>query len=177
MANPKQQQIGVPFDPDDNDLNIVAIWLRKDPKRWVAGILAGLLAGAIAAGVSAVISVMGGYQALFAVKLLATPILGPGATDVASGMVAIVTGVIVWEAICAFFGFVFAHFTGTNSLGALLPMGLVWAAFSWVFLWNLFFQSWRPIFVAQISAWVVMPVCLAYGLSLSSVAFFDRMFR
>lgn len=30
---------------DGDDLNLVEIWLRRDPIRWAAGILAGLFAG------------------------------------------------------------------------------------------------------------------------------------
>ena len=165
------------IDPDDNDMNLVEIWLRKDPPRWIAGVLAGLLAGAVAMAVAGLISRAAGFQMLFPLKLMATPFCGPAATDLDAGIGTVLVGLALIETICAFWGFVFAHFTGTNSLSALLAMGIVWAAFSWVFLWNLFFQSWKPIFAAQIPAGVVFPVCLAYGISLCSVAFFDRMIR
>lgn len=159
------------------DINLTDIWLRKDPARWIAGVMAGLLAGAAALLVAGILS-SGPYSDFwFPAKLMATTVLGPEATEIGSHMSAVVVGIVVFELICAFFGVLFAHFTGTNLMAALLPMGVVWGIFSWIFVWNLFLQSSRSIFAAQIPSSGVFPVCIVYGLTLASVAFFDRMFR
>ncbi|MGZ3688973.1 MAG: hypothetical protein ACXVBW_11765 [Bdellovibrionota bacterium] len=162
---------------DPEEINLVAIWLRKDTKRWVAGVMGGLFAGGVSLVVAMVISSIGGMEFWFPAKYFATIVSGPVATTLGAGFGSVILGAIVWEAVAAFFGFVFAHFTGVNDVGTLLAMGLVWSLFSWVFVWNLFLQSFRGIFWAHISSGAVFPVCLAYGLSLASVSMFDRMIR
>jgi hypothetical protein len=69
----------------DEDFNLVALWLRTDAKRWLAGILAGAFAGAVALGVAMAISAMSGREFWYAAKLLGTAILGPFATEVGLG--------------------------------------------------------------------------------------------
>lgn len=158
------------------EYNLVEMWLRKDPIRWISGVFAGLLAGIVAMGIAMLISKGAGMDLWFPVKLMGTIVLGPSATDMYSSF-GIFPGVLLFETLCAFFGFVYAHFTGTNCLGALVPMGLVWGTFSWIFIWNLFMQSFQPIFAAQIPSGPVLFICWAYGLTLASVAFFDPILR
>ncbi len=158
------------------EYNLVEIWLRKDPVRWAAGALAGLFAGAVALLFAMIFASCVGMDFWFPAKLMGTILLGPSATEFAATQ-SIWVGVATFEAICLFFGFVFAHFTGTNSVSALLAMGLAWGAFSWVFLWNLFLQSFRTIFSAHVSSGAALPVCFVYGLALSSVAIFDPLLR
>lgn len=158
------------------EYNLVEMWLRKDPIRWISGALAGLLAGVVAMVVAAAFAQSVGMELWFPVKLMGTIILGPSATDIDT-TVGIVTGGLVFEGLCAFLGMVYAHFTGTNSLGALLPMGLVWGTFSWIFIWNLFMQSFRPIYAAHIPSGPVFAVCIAFGLALASVKVFDSILR
>lgn len=165
--------------PYDNDLNVVEIWTRIDPVRWIAGVIAGLVAGGLSLFVAMVFSVLSGRDIWFPAKLLATTVLGAGATALDAGAGTIIVGVLVYEGICTFWGVVYAHFTGTNSLSSLLPMGLAWSAWHWVFTWCLFLQSFQTVFVA-VSTYTYLPVlfiCLVYGLSLSSVAFFDQIIR
>jgi hypothetical protein len=157
--------------------NLVEMWLRRDPVRWISGVLAGLLAGVIAMSVAGALACAFGFEAWFPVKLMGTVILGPSATETGNGMKSIYAGGAVVEGICLFFGFVYAHFTGTNRIGPLLAMGLVWGVFSWIFIWNLFLQSFRSIFVAAVPSSLAFPVCIAFGLSLASVSLFDRMLR
>ena len=160
---------------DDEDFNLVELWLRTDPRRWIAGALAGAFAGAVALALAMVMSAMSGREFWYAPKLLGTILLGAFATETGPHFGAILAGIVVMEAICVFWGVVYAHFTGTNSLGPLLAMGVVWGLFSWVFTWNLFLPAFRTIYAAQISPAAAFPICLAYGLSMTSVAFFDRM--
>jgi hypothetical protein len=108
---------------------------------------------------------------------MGTAILGPTATEIGTNMNGVFAGLFLVEALAAFWGFVYAHFVKTNSLGALLAMGLVWGVFGWIFHWNLYFHSIKTILYAQVSPGAAFPVFLAYGLSLTSVAFFDRAFR
>jgi hypothetical protein len=159
------------------EYNLVELWLRKDPIRWISGALAGLFAGLVAMGLAMFIASASGMDPWFPVKLIGSTALGPEATQIGFNLRSILVGGFLFEAVCLFLGGVYAHFTGTNYLGALLPMGLVWAAFSWIFIWNLFMQSFNTVFTAQISSGVVFPICIAYGLSLASVAFFDQKLR
>jgi hypothetical protein len=165
-----------PSYPGDFDGDIVANWLRKDPTRWVAGILAGALAGLVAMAVAMILSSSVGMESWFPVKLLSTPILGAVGTDNMI-MTGAVVGFLVWELIGIFWGFVYSHFVGTNSFRSLLAMGLVWGIFLWIFNWNLYFQSFKPIRWSAVPSAAAFLICVTYGLSLSSVAFFDRLFR
>jgi len=159
------------------EYNLVEVWLRRDPARWIAGVLGGIFACAVAMGLAGLIAQSTGHEFLFPVKLMGTIVLGSAATEVGSNMDSVIAGGAVVGAICVFFGVVFAHFTGTNSLAALLPMGVVWGIFSWIFLWNLFLQSYTTIFAARIPSGPIFPICIAYGLALSSIAFFDPLLR
>ncbi len=158
-------------------MNLVSQWSRVDPTRWIAGVLAGVLAMVIAMVLAGIFSTAGGMDFLFPVKLMATPILGSSATEFAAGAGAVIVGGLVVALIGGFWGFVYSHFVFTNSLSALLPMGLVWAVYLWIFNWCLYFQSFKTISVTQLPRSLVLFVCIAYGLSLSSVAFFDRVLR
>jgi hypothetical protein len=159
------------------EYKLVETWLRRDPVRWLAGILGGLIAGAVAILVGMIFSNSAGLEAWFPVKLVGTIFLGPAATDAqsASGLTA---GLILWEAICAFLGFVYAHFTGrTNSQLALMSMGLVWGIFTWIFIWNLFFPSFQDIFATRTPSGPALAVCLAFGVSLAIVGILDPILR
>lgn len=158
------------------EYNLVEMWLRRDPIRWLSGALAGVLACVVALLVAAVLARWAGYEFYFPIQLLGTPLLGGGATEIGE-MAGVWAGCCVAGLISLFWGVVYSHFVGTNSLCALLPMGLVWGVFSWIFTWNLFLQSFSSVFATQLSSGGAFVVCLAYGLSLSSVTFFDRLLR
>lgn len=163
--------------PSTEDQDIVALWLRYDPIRWAAGAASGLFAGLVAVFFAMILSSLGGQEFWFPIKLIATIILGPSATVLGAHFGAIATGLILFEVLAMFFGVVYAHFARTNCLRALLGVGLTWGAFSWIFIWNLFSQSFKPIFNANVSSGAAFAVCMIYGLSLTSVAFFDRAIR
>lgn len=165
-----------PSYPGDYDGDIVALWLRKDPTRWMAGIFSGAFAGLVALAVAMLLAQNAGKEFLFPAKLLSTAILGPAGTDNSVSLGAIV-GLIVWESIAVFWGFVYSHFVATNAFRALLAMGLVWGLFLWIFNWNLYMQSVLPIRWAAVPSGAAILICVIYGLSLSSVAIFDRAFR
>jgi hypothetical protein len=159
------------------DINIVELWLRKDTVRWVSGALAGLFAGLVAICFAMLLAVMSGAEFWYPVKLMATMVLGSSATVLGAHMGAILTGFILFELLSVLLGVIYAHFTASNSLSVLLGIGLVWGMFSWIFIWNLFFQSFKTIFAANVSSGAVFPICMVFGLALTSVGFFDRAIR
>jgi hypothetical protein len=165
------------IDHTEEDMDLVAVWLRKDPKRWVAGAMAGLFAGAVMMLFAMVLSVALGAEAWFPIKIAALPFLGGAATEYGVNVQAIVIGAVFHEFIAMVLGIVYAHFTGTNSLPSLLGAGVVWGLFSWIFITNLFCQSFKDVFAAHIPVGAAFPVNLVFGLALTSVAFFDRALR
>ncbi len=156
--------------------NLVENWLRVDPRRWIAGVFAGVLAIWIAFGVGGLIASANQTPATFPIKLIGTIALGPIATDYSMNE-GLVAGATIITILAAFLGFIYSHFVYSNSWGALLPMGLVWGIFSWIFIWNLFFQSFRPIFAASVSSGAAIAVCLSFGICLASVRFFYNLLR
>ena len=166
-----------PTETAAEDFNLVEAWLTRDTTRWIAGVMAGLFAGLVALGLGMVMSAVSGMEIWFPIKLMATIILGSTATELGPQLGAILVGFVLFEAICAFWGFVYAQFVRTNQLGALLAMGVVWGLFSWILTWNLFMHSFKTIMAADISPAATFPVCIAYGVSLTVVVFFDRAMR
>ncbi len=162
---------------DTGDINLVELWLKWDPKRWIAGALAGAFAGIVLLGAGMLLALAFGNEVWFPVKVAALPVLGGAATEFGMNLGSILTGLIVTEAVAVFLGIVFAQFVPTNSFTALAGMGVVWGVFGWIFIHNLFIQSFRPVFAAQLSPAAAFPVWLAFGLALTSVAFFDRTLR
>jgi hypothetical protein len=161
---------------EEQDLDLIAMWIRFDPKRWIAGALAGLTAGLITAAVAMALATAAGLEAWFPVKLAAIPFLGGEATALGTTP-GLVIGLIAHEALSMLLGIVFAHFTVKNYMPALLGAGVSWGLFSWIFLSNLFFQSFPEVNAAGISRGAALLCNLVFGISLASVAGFDRMFR
>ena len=161
---------------DGTEANLVEIWLRKDPVRWVAGAAAGLIAGLFSLLIYMVICNQVGLEYLYPVKVAAIPFLGGEALTYGWGS-SVVVGLIIYLGISTFLGVIYAHFTGTNSFKALLGVGLTWGVFSWIFISNLYVPAFREVFVAEIPAGISFIVNLIYGVALTSVAFFDRILR
>ncbi len=161
----------------EGEMNLVEYWVKKDIKRWIAGAFAGALAGLIALGFAGVLASATGLEFTFPEKLLGTIFLGNSATELGSNAPGVIAGLIFMEMLGALLGFIFAHFVFTNHVPSLLAMGLVWGTFSWIFLWNLFFQSFRALHFMSVSPGAVFPVCMVFGISLASLAFFDRMVK
>ena len=165
--------VGLP--PEDIDM--VATWLQADRTRWMAGVITGAIAGCIALIVAGILAVMNGSEFVYPIKLMATMVLGFEATDLTAGLSTLVVGFLVFEAITAFWGFVYSHFVRAQSFGGLFVMGAVWGFFSWVFQWNLFFHSFKPILYSGVEASAAFVVCMAYGLSMSLIGSIDRALR
>ena len=164
----------------EKDLDIVAPWLRFDPTRILAGVLTGMFSGVVALVFGGILARMGGLEFIFPVKVMALPILGSSATELGlsgGGVTAVVVGLVCFELLCAVLGGVFAHFVFSNAAGPLLGMGFTWGAFSWIFINNLFSPSFLAVRAADISRGAAFGFWMAFGLSLTTLAFFDRMVR
>jgi hypothetical protein len=161
-------------EPGEED--IVALWLRKDPVRWAAGVAAGIVAGMMSLVFAMVLAKANGLEAFYPARIPALPILGNSAMEFANGT-AIFVGVAAHLVLCSILGFVYAHFTATNVMTRLLGAGLTWALFSWIFITNLFAMSFTDVAALSYSRGAGLFVNLVFGLSLTSVAFFDKAFR
>lgn len=159
------------------EINLVEMWLKKDPVRWIAGVVAGKIAGLIAIGFGILASAICGKEIWTTLKAAAIPVLGADAMNLGFHLVPILTGLVVLMVIFSILGMVYAHFTSTNYMPALLGIGFTWGAFSWIFIQNLFGQSFRELFVSHISSGAAFFFWLAFGLSLSIVAVVDRTIR
>ena len=84
MNSHHQSSANSSLESNEEDMNIVALWLRKDPKRWILGGLIGFVAGLISMAVGGGIASYYGLQASFPIKLLGTPIIGASATEFTS---------------------------------------------------------------------------------------------
>jgi hypothetical protein len=164
-------------ESQEGEMNLVAQWSRIDPTRWICGILAGVVGGVVLMFVAGLFASSAGMEFVFPIKLMATPFLGSAATQVGPNFNSLLVGALFIEAISTFWGFVYSHFVYTNKLGSLAAMGIVWGIYLWIFNWNLYLQSFKTISVTQLPRGPVMAVCLAYGLSLVTVSFFDRALR
>jgi hypothetical protein len=159
------------------DIDIVAIWLRRDPARWIAGAMAGFFAGLVMLAFATVLSALFGPEPWFPVKIPAVVFYGGYATEYGIHISRMLAGFLLHESLCVVLGVIYAHFTGTNNMPALLGAGFTWGAFSWIFIQCLFAPAIRQIYAMNLPRGPAFFVCMVFGLSLASVAFFDRMVR
>ena len=164
------------LDQQDDELNVVEAWLSWDTRRVVAGAGAGLFAGVVALALAMVLSATNGMDLWFPARFAALPVLGGTALKFDNSM-AIVVGFIVHEVLSAVLGMFYAHFTINNSTPRLFGAGLVWGIYSWIFISCLFVQSFRDISAVNLPKSAFLPVNMAFGLALMSVAMFDRTIR
>ena len=160
----------------EKDLDIVAIWLRKDPSRWMAGALAGVVASVALIIVGMMLCKSAGMDMWYPVKVAALPFKGPMALETNS-MSGVFPGIIAIEFFSVFWGVLFGHFTGTNKFFPLLGVGATWGIFTWIFWINLYLQSFRDIYVAAIPRGGAFFVCLAWGVAFTTTALFDRLIK
>jgi hypothetical protein len=143
----------------------------------MAGAFGGLFAALMMWAFTAILKNSAGQEGWFLLKVFAVPVIGGKAMATGFHLHAILTGGAIFALLSVVLGTVYAHFTGTNNIGALLAMGAVWGSFAWVFLNNLFSSSFRELFVLQIPKGPALFAWMVFGLSLASVSFFDRMFH
>lgn len=156
------------------EYRLVESWLNCDKLRWlIVGPLSGAISGIITIIFSMWLAFTLGVDPLFPIKLMSTIVLGPSATELSneSNVLNVATGIFLFEVLFIFLGTIFSRFVLANSLFSLVIMGFVWGVFSWIFIWNLFLQSFVFIFRANIPHIAAFPVCIVYGLSLSVFVF------
>jgi hypothetical protein len=157
------------------EMNITEHWLVAKPKRWVAGAMAGAVGGAAMLLFGMIAASLAGYDLTYALKIPAIPVFGGEATATDSGFGVVLVGVLLHTILCSFWGFVFSHFTYATQVGSLIGMGLTWGTFSWIFLNNLFFPSFRAYHVLQVPQSTAFVACLIYGVVLAlTVKVLDR---
>ncbi|MBU6152926.1 MAG: hypothetical protein KGP28_01365 [Bdellovibrionales bacterium] len=163
------------FNPDTvpGEYNVVALWTRFRGERIKAGLFAGIFAGAMMQVFGMIYAASQGMDITTPMRISALPILGNEALAYASGS-GIAVGLFMFFLLCSVLGTTYAHFTGTNHKWNRLGMGLTWGAYSWIFITCLFSPAFRAYEEAAISRGVMFFAWMVFGISLMSVAWFDK---
>jgi hypothetical protein len=161
---------------DENDVNLVAHWLKFQPIQWVFGGISGLIASGSAMALAMWFCTQADLEQWFAPKLFATILLGYSATQINTGLETARLGFMLFAAVGIFWGMVYAHFVYSRSFFPHMMMGLVWAFLSWVFSWNLFAQSFWTIQAADIPSGIGLFVCIMYGVTLGKCSYLFKRF-
>lgn len=163
------------FNPEtlEGEHNLVELLCNFRAVRLRAGVLAGIFAGIMMLAFGMIYCAVKGIDITAPFKIAALPILGNAAMAYGS-MTGIAVGLAAFFAYSIFFGAAYAHVTGGNHRGALLGMGLTWAAFSWVFVTCLFMPAFRSYYEAEIPRGVMFFAWITWGLALMSVMWFDK---
>lgn len=163
------------FNPDtvEGEYNVVALWTSFRLRRIIAGMLAGIVAAFMMELFGVIFCALNGVDLTMPMRIAALPIIGRDALEIASAT-GMIVGVTAHAVLSMILGAVYAHFTGMNKIGALFGIGLTWAAWGWVFITCLFMPSFRAYHEAQIPAGLMFFAWIVFGLSLMSVAIFDR---
>ena len=170
--NPMKQRN---FNPDSipGEFNLVAIWTHFRSERLKAGLMAGIFAGVMAQIFGMIFCAIKGLDPTIPMRFMALPMFGNKVMQFGS-VNGIIFGLITFFALAIFLGMVFAHFTGVNHKKALFPMGLTWGIFGWIFITCLFMPANRNYYAAEIPRGVMFFGWLTFGVSLMSVAMFDK---
>ena len=163
------------FNPDSvpGEYNVVALWTRFRSERIRAGVFAGFFAGAMMLVFGMIYSAFKGMDITTPFRISALPILGN--TAMAYGSAAgIVVGLMVFFTLAVVLGTTYAHFTGTNHRGNRFGIGLTWGAYGWIFITCLFCPAFRSYDEANIPRGPMFFAWIVFGLSLMSVAWFDK---
>jgi hypothetical protein len=163
------------FNPDsiEGEYNVVALWTKFRAERLRAGVMAGIFAGLMMQLFGVAFCAIKGMDLAMPFKISALPILGNAALAYGS-ILALVVGIIMFYALTITLGMAYAHFTGTNHRGNLFGIGLTWGAFSWIFITCLFSPAFRSYNEADIPRGPMFFAWIVFGISLMSVAWFDK---
>lgn len=164
------------FNPDSvpGEYNFLDTWMTFNGRRWLAGAMAGIFAGLTMVIFGAIICASKGVDVTFPAKVGALPWLGADCLEFGS-MKAIVIGLLSHLSLSAFLGATYAHFTGVNHPKALFGMGITWGIFAWIFIHNLMARSIPAYRTADLPSGIMFFAWLVFGVSLMSVAVFDRL--
>jgi hypothetical protein len=169
--NPKDRN----FNPDniEGEYDLVAMWTDIRPARLKAGALAGIFAGTVTLIFGAIFCAIKGLYLTIPMRIMGLLPLGNSAMAFGSGM-GLVVGLLGFYSLAIFLGVAYSHFNGSNNRKGLFGMGLTWGAFGWVFITCLFMPANRNYYAAEIPRGVMFFAWQIYGLSLMSVAWFDK---
>ena len=163
------------FNPDslEGEYNLAEMWATFRSARLRAGAMAGIFAGVMMQIFGMIYNAVVGDDLLKGMKISALPLVGNSALAYGVGP-GLWVGLIMFFALAIVLGMAYAHFTGVNNKKGLFGIGLTWAAFSWVFITCLFSPSFRSYHEADIPRGVMFFAWIVFGLSLMSVAWFDK---
>lgn len=163
------------FNPDsvEGEYNLVQMWTDIRAARLKAGVMAGIFAGIVTLIVGAIFCAIKGLDPTIPMRIMGLP-WGGGEVMMYGNMGGLAIGLFSFFSMAIFLGVAYAHFTGVNNKKALFGMGLTWGAFGWIFITCLFMPANRDYFAAEIPRGVMFFGWQVYGLSLMSVAWFDK---
>lgn len=156
---------------------MVAYWEKIDHYRLLAGALTGLIGGIITVFIALFLSAYWGLESLYPIKLFATICMGSSATELGDRTDVLLTGGLVIFGLFSILGLIFSHFVFARSIFGLFWMGIVWGIFSWIFIWNLFLQAFKPILNSGVNSSSVLLLCLIYGSSLLMLKWIEPLVR
>jgi len=163
------------FNPDSvpGEYNVVELWAQFRPERIKAGVFAGIFAGIMMQVFGMIYCSLKGMDITTPMRISALPILGNAAMTYGDGA-GITVGLIMFFLLAVVLGTTYAHFTGTNHKWNRFGVGLTWGAYSWIFITCLFSPAFRSYEEAQIPRGPMFFAWLVFGVSLMSVAWFDK---
>ena len=163
------------FNPDsiEGEYNLVQMWTDIRAARLKAGAMAGIFAGVMSIIFGSIFCVIKDLDPTIPMRIMGLPYIGNVAMTY-GGSYGIVVGLISLFSIAIFLGVAYAHFTGVNNKKALFGMGLTWGVYGWIFITCLFMPANRNYYAAEIPRGVMFFAWLVYGISLMSVAWFDK---
>jgi hypothetical protein len=163
------------FNPDTipGEFNVVALWTNFRAARLRAGIMAGIFAGVMMQIFGMIFSAAKGMDITTGFRIAALPVLGNEAMAYGTSA-GIAVGLSVFFVLTSFLGMTYAHFTGTNHLGNRFGIGLTWGAYAWIFITCLFCPAFPHYYEAEIPRGPMFFAWMVFGLSLMSVAWFDK---
>ena len=163
------------FNPDtvEGEFNVLAMWNDVRSARLIAGVKAGIFAGTMAQIFGSIFCLAKGLDFTIPMRIMGLPFLGNNAMTI-GGSIGLAVGLISFYTLAIFLGMAYAHFTGVNIKKGLFGMGFTWGAFGWIFITCLFMPANRHYYAAEIPRGVMFFAWQAYGLSLMSIAWFDK---
>jgi hypothetical protein len=163
------------FNPDsiEGEYNLVEMWCSPRRERLIAGVFAGIFAGTMMLLFGMIVCAFLGMDLTMPFKICALPVLGVPALAYGS-MTGILVGLSVFYTLMIGLGVYYAHVTGINKKGMLFWIGVTWGLWGWVFITNLMMPSFREYLVANVHKGAMFAAWQVYGISLMSVAWFDK---
>lgn len=163
------------FNPDSlpGEYNLIPLWTNIRAERLKAGIMAGIFAGGVTLIFGAIFCLIKGLDPTIPMRIMGLPYAGNMVMAYGSAK-GLLIGLSAYFGLAIFLGMAYAFFTGVNNKKGLFGMGLTWGAYGWIFITCLFMPANRDYFAAEISRGVMFFGWLVFGLSLMSVAWFDK---